>query len=82
MTRATMEPGWRWSKDEKALSDTDRCPKSHHVYIVSGTIGLELSDGTTAQVEAGSAVAIPPGHDAWTVGDSVLVYVDFRTEDT
>ena len=82
VTRATMEPGWRWSEDEKALAGTDRCSKSHHIYVVAGTLGLELSDGTITQVDAGSAVAIPPGHDAWTVGDSQLVYVDFSAENT
>lgn len=81
ITRATMEPDWQWSVDEKEIAGTDRCPKSHHVYVVSGTLGLELEDGTTTEVDAGSAVAIPPDHDAWTVGDSPLEYIDFRLED-
>lgn len=80
ITRATMEPGWRWSEDEKDLVGTDLCPKSHHVYVVSGTLGLELSDGTTDRVDAGDAVAIPPQHDAWTIGDDQLVYIDFSAE--
>jgi len=77
VTRATMEPDWHWATDESDLVGEDRCPKSHHVYVVSGTLGLELADGTTAEVGPGEAVAIPPGHDGWTVGDEQLVYVDF-----
>ena len=80
ITRATMEPGWKWSEDEKDLVGTDLCPKSHHIYVVSGTLGLRLSDGTSECVDAGEAVAIPPQHDAWTVGDNQLVYVDFSAE--
>jgi mannose-6-phosphate isomerase-like protein (cupin superfamily) len=81
ITRATMEPGWQWSVDEKEIAGTDRCQKSHHVYVVSGTLGLELKNGATAEVDAGSAVAIPPGHDAWTIGDSKVEYVDFRLKE-
>ena len=80
ITRATMEPGWKWSEDEKDLAGTDFCPKSHHIYVVSGTLGLQMSDGTTERVNAGDAVAIPPQHDGWTIGDDQLVYIDFAIE--
>lgn len=40
--------------------------KSHYMYVVSGTLGLELLDGPITQVEAESAITIPLEHDPWT----------------
>lgn len=74
--RATMAPEWHWAEDEQELVGEERCPKSHHIYVVSGTLGLELADGETVEVPEGSTVAVPPGHDSWTVGDEELVYLD------
>jgi hypothetical protein len=74
--RATMATEWHWAEDEQSIVGADRCPKSHHIYVVAGTLGLELADGTITEVTEGQAVAIPPEHDSWTVGDENLVYID------
>jgi quercetin dioxygenase-like cupin family protein len=36
-----------------------------------------MDDGQTADVGPGDAIHIPPGHDAWTVGDEACVVIDF-----
>jgi hypothetical protein len=38
------------------------------------------SDGTEADVEAGKAYVIEPGHDAWIVGDDVFVGYEFESK--
>lgn len=76
--RAKMAPEWHWLEDEKDIVEADRCPKSHHIYIISGTLGLEFADGETVEVTKGEAVAVPPHHDSWTVGAEELVYLDIQ----
>ena len=71
-----MQPGWRWSDDVKPVVGTDLCRAWHRIYVVSGRMQVVL-DGAEIQVGAGDAVVIPPGHDAWVVGDEPCELVDF-----
>jgi hypothetical protein len=73
----TFEPGWRWSQDIKPLAGTDSCQANHTIYIISGRMHVVMEDGTERELSAGDAAVIPPGHDAWTVGDEACVAVDF-----
>ena len=36
-----------------------------------------MDDGSEGELGPGHVCAIPPGHDAWTVGDEACVMVDF-----
>jgi hypothetical protein len=38
---------------------------------------VRMADGTEAELEAGHAFQIPPGHDAWVVGNEACVWVEF-----
>ena len=37
-----------------------------------------MDDGPEAKVGPGDIFEMPPGHDAWTVGDEPCVLVDFQ----
>ena len=75
--KGTFEPGWRWSEHVKPIADTDSCQAAHLGYVLSGRMHIVMDDGTEGEVGPGDAVSIPPGHDAWTVGDEACVLVDF-----
>lgn len=75
--RGTFEPGWRWSQDVKPIAGTDSCQAHHTLYIISGRMHVVMNDGTEADIGPGDAAIIPPGHDAWTVGDEACVAIDF-----
>jgi uncharacterized cupin superfamily protein len=75
--RGTFEPGWRWSTNVKPIAGTDSCEVSHLGYVISGRMKIFMDDGTEAECAPGDVVAIPPGHDAETVGDEPCVLVDF-----
>ena len=75
--RGTFEPGWRWSQHVKPLAKTDSCQAAHTGYVVSGRMHVRMDDGTEQEIGAGDAFAIPPGHDAETIGDDPCVLVDF-----
>ena len=75
--RYTFQPGWRWSECVKPVAGTDTCQVDHIGYCVSGTIHV-VHDGSEADVTAGEVYRIPPGHDAWVVGDETFVSVEFQ----
>jgi Cupin domain len=75
--RGTFEPGWKWSQDVKPLAGTDSCQVAHVGYVLSGRMAVRMDDGTEHEYVPGEAFNMPPGHDAWTVGDEPCVLVDF-----
>jgi quercetin dioxygenase-like cupin family protein len=78
--RAVFQPGWRWSEHVKPIAGTDSCQVLHTGYVISGRLKVVLDDGTEAELGPGDAHVIPPGHDAWVVGDEPYVGVDFSPE--
>lgn len=77
ITREVMHPGWRWSNEVKPVVGTDLCRATHQIYVVSGGLHVVMEDGAELDVGAGDAVVIPPGHDAWVVGEEPCEIVDF-----
>jgi quercetin dioxygenase-like cupin family protein len=75
-SRFVLEPGWRWSESVKPIVGTDSCQVLHTGYQVSGRLHVRMDDGTEAEGGPGEAYVIPPGHDAWVVGDEPVVTVD------
>jgi quercetin dioxygenase-like cupin family protein len=77
--RFTFQPGWRWSECIKPVVGTDSCQLEHIGYVVSGRLTVEHEDGTSAELAAGDAYHITPGHDAWVVGDEPFVGMEFKS---
>jgi EutQ-like cupin domain len=75
--RAVLNPGWRWSTDVKPLAGTSSCELAHTAYVISGRMRVRMNDGTEAELAAGDAHYVSPGHDAWIVGDQPCVVIDF-----
>ena len=75
--KGTFEPGWRWSENIKPIAQTDSCQVSHLGYVLSGRMKVFMDDGSEQEVGPGDVFAIPPGHDAETVGDEACVALDF-----
>jgi hypothetical protein len=73
----TFQPGWRWSNDVKPVAMTESCQVSHFGYQLSGRLAVRMDDGTEFTAEAGDVSAIPPGHDAWVVGDEPVTVLDW-----
>jgi class 3 adenylate cyclase len=78
VARITWQPGWRWSVDVKPIVGTDWCQSHHVAYAISGHGHIEMSDGIGMDIGPGEVYEIPPGHDAWVVGDEPFVSVDFE----
>jgi quercetin dioxygenase-like cupin family protein len=76
--RGTFEPGWQWSKHVKPIAKTDTCEVDHVGLVVSGRMKIHMDDGTEQEIGPGDAFRIPPGHDAWVLGDEACVLMDFN----
>ena len=76
--RMTYEPGWRWSVDVRPIAGTDTCQYHHVGMALSGVLRVQMPDGTELEIGPGDVFEIPPGHDAWVVGDEPWVSVDFE----
>ncbi len=76
--RATFEPGWKWSTCVKPIANTGSCQAAHYGYQISGTMTTRMDDGSEWTSHAGDVLNIPPGHDAWVVGNEPVVIIDFQ----
>jgi len=76
--RATLQPGWRWSESVQPLAKTKSCEAPHFQYHVAGVLHVLMDDGTELDCKPGDISVLPPGHDAWTVGDEPVIVVDFH----
>ena len=75
--RMTFEPGWRWKEHFRPIEGTESCLEDHRVWIMlSGRLGVRMDDGTTAEFGPHDVGRIPPGHDAWVVGDEPVEAIE------
>jgi class 3 adenylate cyclase len=75
--RSILQPGWRWSESIKAIARTELC-EYHHIGIsVSGSCQIRMREGAELLIEPGQFYEVPPGHDAWVIGDEPWVTIDW-----
>jgi class 3 adenylate cyclase len=77
IARLVWQPGWRWSVDVSPIAGTELCQFHHLGYASSGLIRVQMPDGLELEIGPGEMYEIPPGHDAWVVGDEPFVSIDF-----
>jgi hypothetical protein len=73
--RGVMEPGWR--RTVHYGQDESLCEDPHVFYHVSGRFHFLMRDGTELEGNPGDITVLPPGHDAWVIGDDTVVVIDF-----
>lgn len=76
MGRGEFEPGWRWSEHVKPLAGTDSCQAAHTGVVLEGRLVVKMDDGAQMEFGPGDAFYMPPGHDAWVVGEQRCVLLD------
>jgi class 3 adenylate cyclase len=77
LARSTHQPGWRWSEHVKPVVGTPSCQHHHQGVVLAGQMQVVTDAGARRRIGAGEALEVPPGHDAWVVGDEPLVTVEF-----
>jgi hypothetical protein len=77
VARMTLQPGWRWSESIKPIVGGESCQVHHLGVLLAGTIRVVDQGGDETEINAGDAYEIQPGHDAWVVGDTVVIGYEF-----
>jgi ethanolamine utilization protein EutQ (cupin superfamily) len=69
--------GWSWEKCIKPIAKTESCQVPHTSYIISGRMRIKMDDGSEEEFGPGDVGYVPPGHNAWIVGNEPVVGIDF-----
>jgi ethanolamine utilization protein EutQ (cupin superfamily) len=77
VTRVTFGPGARWSSDLKEYAGTESCELPHVALVLEGRLHVRMDDGSEEEFGPHEVMMLPPGHDAWSVGDEACVFVEF-----
>ena len=56
---------------------TGKASENHIGYVFSGRLMVKDPFGNEEEIEAGVAFEIPPGSDAWVIGDEPCIALDF-----
>ena len=72
-----VQPGFRWSKDLQPTAGTPSCQVHHVQLFLSGRFVSRMDDGEEVEFGPMDVGDIPPGHDAWVVGDEPVHVIDF-----
>ena len=75
--RIHLEPGWSWEKCVKPIAKTESYQAPHTQYVISGRMRLKMDDGSEEEFGPGDVGYLPPGHNAWIIGNEPFVAVDF-----
>lgn len=59
----------------RPLVGTEWCEVRRVGYMVTGSQGVLLRDGTEFVLRPGDVMDLPPGHDAWVIGDEPVVTI-------
>ena len=77
VTRVTCGVGAKWSQDLKGYVGTESCQLPHVALVLSGKLHVVMDDSSSEDFNKNIVMLVPPGHDAWTVGDETCVFVEF-----
>lgn len=72
-----VEPGFRWSTHMRKATDERLCQIHHTQMLLSGRFAVRMDDGEYVEIEPNEVFDVPPGHDAWVLGDEPAVILDF-----
>lgn len=77
--RFVLEPGWRWSRDVGPIAGTRSCQIHHQGVVLRGQLHVETDAGEVGDLRINDVYDIPPGHDAWVVGNDPLEAIEFAS---
>jgi quercetin dioxygenase-like cupin family protein len=61
----------------KPIAKTESCQAPHTQYIISGRMRVKMDDGSEEEFGPGDVGYLPPGHNAWIIGNEPCVAIDF-----
>lgn len=71
------DPGWRWSTHARPTVGGEWCQARHVGVVISGRLGILMSDGAKLEFGPEDVFDVPPGHDGFTIGDEPCVQIEW-----
>ena len=75
--RMTLQRVWKWSRTSSRWR-APTCYGAPSAVLGEWTIHVMMADGTEIDSAPGEITLLPPGHDAWVVGDEPVVAIDWQ----
>ncbi len=73
LVAARSSPGGGGQSTSSRSPGPTRARFEHIGYVLKGRMALRMDDGTEREFGPGETIHMPPGHDAWIVGDEACV---------
>lgn len=77
VARNVHEPGWHWAEHVRPIVGGASCRFHHTGVVIRGRARFRHQDGSEFELGPDDAFDIPPGHDAWVVGDEPYETIDW-----
>lgn len=77
VARNIHEPGWRWSTHVRPIVGGTSCRVHHTGVVIGGRAVVRHDDGGEIELGRDDVFDVPPGHDAWVIGDEPFETVDW-----
>ena len=75
--RSRADPGWRWRTAVQPIVGGDWCQVHHMGVVLTGRMRIQLPDGSEHDFGPDDVYDIPPGHDAWVLGEEPAVTIEW-----
>lgn len=75
--RNVHEPGFHWAEHIKPIVGGTSCRFHHTGVVIRGRARIRSDDGFELELGPDDVFDIPPGHDAWVVGDEPYETIDW-----
>ncbi len=62
----------------KPIAMTAGCQADHRAYFISGRMKVVMDDGDEMEYGRADFAIVPPGHDAWVIGDEPCVLIAWQ----
>lgn len=77
VARNLHEPGWHWAEHVRPVVGGQSCRIHHTGVVVRGRLRVRDDDGAEMDLEPDDVFDVPPGHDAWVIGDEPFETIDW-----
>jgi len=77
VARLVHQPGWSWAAHVKPVAGTPSCQHHHQGFVLEGAVEIKTDTGARRILRAGEAFEIPPGHNAWVIGEEPFVTIEY-----
>ena len=77
VARNVHEPGWHWAEHIRPVVGGQSCRVHHTGVVLRGRLRVRHDEGAEMDLGVDDVFDVPPGHDAWVMGDEPFETIDW-----